>query len=133
MINRKKWSQDQIDEYVKGPHCSYYGSLDDSVKPKFGVSVMLVEEHLKLCIDKACKKASDEFASMNETCRKGNEKAVGELAVVVKKLSGEVTELSKLVKFLIKENDLKAPIAALVEKKKLLKQVVKDEDDEEND
>jgi hypothetical protein len=102
----------------ESPLCNYYGSLDNSIKPKYGVHLFMLNDYIERTMQEQKEKAKNDFQKMNDSFRKLNSEDVNVLKESVKVLSIEVKELSKLIKNIVTDNKLVMPKKIEFEKKK---------------
>ena len=70
-------------EVVNGmPICNYYGSLDQSVKPKYGVSLFVLDEYIARTMDKETNRARKELEKICSSIEKTVENMIKEFATL---------------------------------------------------
>lgn len=98
------------DEGALMMQCSYYnGFYDDAIKPKYGVSYMMLDFYIKDSVSKQVTKASGDLRKINADFKKVNEESLKALKSSVCNLSIGLTEIKKSILALAKENDLQVP------------------------
>lgn len=101
--------REQMENINNGALCNYYGSLDHSIKPKYGVSLFIMDEYIARTMERETERARKQLHEINEGFRRSGEKQAKDINASIKKISDEVKEIMKLLKCIVKENDLKFP------------------------
>lgn len=91
------------------PLSNYYGSLDQSVKPKYGVHYYVLDEYMLRTMDQLTDRAKREFDKMNHSIKKSHVAENKANKEALKTLGTQIKDLEKLIKNVVNENDLKMP------------------------
>lgn len=98
-----------LEEENGRPLCNYYGSLDDSIKPKYGVHYFVLDDYMLRTMDALTERAKHEFEKIQKSFEKSHAADKKDTKDAISKLSEEIKNLADLIKNLVKENELKMP------------------------
>jgi uncharacterized alpha-E superfamily protein len=90
---------------------TYYGTFKyNDIKPKHGVTNMLLDEYLQKSVDKQIDKFSKELTKVIESFKKSNAEEINKLSDAIKEIKLNVSDLRQHFLRMVQDNDLKFEI-----------------------
>lgn len=90
-------------------NCSYYGSLDEDVKPTQGVHVFMLDEHIKGTIEKEKDRFSKHIQHLIDNFNKTTNHLLESLTKKLDAHSKDIKSVNTYIDKIIKHNKLKNP------------------------